>query len=169
MFRTALALLLLAAVASAEDSPLVALAKRSNRSASKTPVITNETLASSKGRISFTAGNTQSGQATSAENPAAVTPNVVPPVSSQAGRSATRVYPPATAAAAPTTEYVLPSTARNAEPQSSVRNVEPQSSVRNIEPQSTVRNAEPQSTARNVEPQSTVRNIEPQTTTTPAH
>src|SRR6266576_1102851 len=139
MFRTALALLLLAAVASAEDSPLVALAKRSNRSASKRPVITNETVAASKGRISFTAGNTQSGQATSAEIPAAATPTVVPPVPAQAGRSATRVYPPASAAAAPTQEYALPTTARNVEPQSSVRNVEPSSSVRNIDPQSTVR------------------------------
>jgi hypothetical protein len=155
MFRTALALLLLATVAAADDSPLVALAKRSKRTASKTPVITNETLEASKGRISY-AADASSTPSTSAPVPAAAKSTAVP-ADSQPRKQAPAAGPAATAA----TEYSLPSTARNIEPQSTVTLTTPQSTVHNVDPQSTARAADPQSTARNVDPQSTARNIEP--------
>jgi len=170
MLRTALALLLLATVASAEDSPLVALAKRSNRAASKTVVITNETVTASKGRISDPAGDTQPAQTTSAPATprAAATPAPARTPTPQATPAAAPAYPAKkTGAVAASPEYALPTTARNIEPQSTVRNVDPQSTARNVDPQSTVKNVDPQSTARTIEPQVTVRNIEPQTTNTP--
>jgi len=166
MLRTTLALLLFAGAALAQDSPLVALAKRSNRAASKTVVITNETIAASKGRISSADGDTQNSQTTAA--PAPARPTAARTASPQA--PATPAAKPAAktaAVVAPAAEYSLPSTARNIEPQSTVRNVDPQSTVRNVDPQSTVKNVDPQSTARTIEPQTTVRNIEPQTTNQP--
>ena len=53
MFRatTAALCLLFAATLVAEDSPLVALAKRTNKSKPKSKVITNETLSKSGGRV----------------------------------------------------------------------------------------------------------------------
>src|SRR3954470_17286907 len=139
MFRTILAVLLLATVASAEDSPLVALAKRSNRSASKLPVITNESVASSKGRISFTAGETPSVQASAGHVPAPASSTVAPTTPAP---PAARAYTPTTASAATSADYNLPSTARNIEPQSSATKTEPQSTARTIEPSSAARSAE---------------------------
>lgn len=165
MLRTTLALLLFAAVASAQDSPLVALAKRSNRAASKTVVITNETLATSKGRVSTSESETQVAQTTSAPAPATSPAPAAAPQA--AAKPATRPASAASAVVPPPAEYSLPSTARNIEPQSTVRNVDPQSTVRNVDPQSTVKNIDPQSTARTIDPQTTARNVEPQTTNQP--
>src|SRR3954447_11397262 len=102
MFRTLLAFLLFAGVASAQDSPLVALAKHSNRTASKRPVITNDTLATLKGRISFAAGETPSGPV----------PVYVPAPATPPAHAATSSLAPAVTA----TDYSLPSTARNIAP-----------------------------------------------------
>lgn len=143
MLRTTLAFLLLAGVASAQDSPLVALAKRTHRTASKTPVITNESLATLKGRVSFAAGQTQSAPA-----PAYV------PASSAPGPQARTT----SAAPAVPVDYSLPSSARNIEPQVSARTTMPESSAHTIEPTSGARTIEPQSTARTIEPQVVVRN-----------
>jgi len=154
-----------AAMASAEDSPLVALAKRTNRKAAKAPVITNETLARGKGRVSLPEGepaplpSIATTSASAVATAAATTPQPV----QQPERP--RVAPPA----APVTP------AQNA-PASTVRNIEPQSSARFITPAaSTVRTVQPsaaapvnpQSTAGRIDPQSTVRNIDPQQSNRP--
>src|SRR5688572_27283292 len=105
MLRTTLALLLVAGVVSvsAEDSPLVALAKRTNRKASKTPVITNDTIAATKGRISMgggegttTASNTKATSAPAAKAPAAKAAASPAPPTPQAAPAASQ-----TPAAAP--------------------------------------------------------------------
>src|SRR3954454_21411078 len=111
MFRTLLAFLLFAGVASAQDSPLVALAKHSNRNASKRPVITNDTLATLKGRISFTAGETPSGPV----------PTYVPAPPTPAAQAPTNSPAPAVIPA----YYSLPSSARNIAPQTSASNDSP--------------------------------------------
>src|SRR3954468_6024269 len=129
MFRTLLAFLLLAGVASAQDSPLVALAKHSNRNASKRPVITNDTLVTLKGRISFTAGETPSGPI-----PVYVPAPPTPPAQAPTSLPAPAVIP---------ADYSLPSTARNIAPQTSASTTAPQSTARTIEPSSGARNVEP--------------------------
>ena len=151
MFRIVLAVLFLAAVASAEDSPLVALTKHSNRTASKTPVITNETVASSKGRISFTAGEAPSVQAAPSHVAA---PAVLTTAPTTTAPPAARAYTPVTAPAA---DYNPPTTVRNIEPQSSATRTEPQSTARTIEPSSGARSVEPQSTARTIESQAVAK------------
>src|SRR5436853_5077915 len=127
MFRTLLAFLLFAGIASAQDSPLVALAKHSNRSTSKRPVITNDTLATLKGRISFTAGETPSGPV----------PTYVPAPPTPAPHAAPTTSP---APAVTAEDYSLPSTARNIAPQTSASTTAPQSTARTIEPVSGARN-----------------------------
>jgi hypothetical protein len=153
MLRTIVALCLATAFvsASAEDSPMVALAKRTNRKASKAPVITNETLANSKGRMSMSSGETVPPPAI------ALTPS---PTVQAATKPAAQTIPAAS---------FQPAT-RPADPNSTVRNIEPQSSARYITPQSTARttqaptapNITPQSSNTNITPASTARNITPQ-------
>jgi len=161
MLRTTILLFLVAvaSVAWAEDSPLVALAKRTNRKASSRPVITNETVAASKGRISVSSAEpvkSSSPRATGAPAPAA-------PSQPQA-RATTAAAPanpqPATPAA-PTSGYPA-STARNIEPTSSAQTITPQSTARTIDPSTGARTIDPQSTAGTIQPASTARNIEPQ-------
>jgi hypothetical protein len=174
MIKTTLGLLLVATVASAsaQDSPLVALAKRTNRKAPKTTVITNETVAAASGRLSMPAGD-----ASKAAAPA--TSSTARPEAQVNGASVQTVAPPpaAKAKAQPqtaeqprrtTVRNIQPeSTARNLDPASSARNIQPESTVRNVQPESSARNVEPATTARNIEPASTARNIEPETNTPP--
>src|SRR5687767_10909702 len=77
MLRITIVLLLVAGVASAEDSPLVALAKRTNRKASKTPVITNQTVG--RGRIAIPTGGAPPTPAAAATPAAPATPAPVAP------------------------------------------------------------------------------------------
>lgn len=160
MRKTALiAFALLAVTAIAEDSPLVALAKRSHRAESKTPVITNDTLIKS-GRASFATGDPANAPtlppAQSAPAPAASAPSPATPVAQP------RFNYPAPGADA---QQATSSSVRNIDPtQSTVRYIEPQSTVRNIDTAVTVRNIDPQSTANNIDPQSTARTIEPVST-----
>lgn len=135
-------LLLIAAVASAEDSPLVALAKRTNRKASRTPVITNEMVARSNGRLSMPAGETI--------NPA----NSLPPLAPAAAAATTK---PANAA----------SNTGTVEPQSPIRFLSPQSTARNIDPSSGAVRITPQITAQTVQPESTAQTVQPQISTPP--
>ncbi|HWW62138.1 MAG TPA: hypothetical protein VN181_12280 [Thermoanaerobaculia bacterium] len=134
------AILLVAGVASAEDSPLVALAKRTNRKGSKTPVITHETLANSVGRVSTAAETT-----TSSSAPFTVPPVVMPAAPAPPKRELTA----ASTEPAPETGYPA-STARNVEAQSSARTIDPSSGAGRIEAQSTVRTIQPESSAQNI-------------------
>jgi hypothetical protein len=130
-------LLTTAMVSAAEDSPLVALAKRTNRKAAKTPVITNATLAGStigKGRVSMPAGE------------ALPLPRVPSAAAPQAAATPAAAPAPRAAAAAPV------ATTTPAYPSSTARIIEPQSSIRSIVPSAAAGMA-PQSTARNVETQ----------------
>lgn len=158
MLRITILVVLAAASVSAQDSPLVALAKRTNRAASKTPVITNETLARSRGRLSTPAGET----ATASNAQPAFVPSAAPsqPVAPRTPQA------PVTEPATPP-GYPAASTVRNVEPQSSAQFVNPQSTARTIVPASGATHVNPQSTAQTVQPASTARNIPPQTTTTP--
>ena len=160
MIRTALALTLVAAFASAEDSPLVALAKRTNRKVSKTPVITNETLAQSKGR--FSASTAEPAPLPRAVTTASSIANAQPAAQPQTAAASSV---PATPAPRPIQPAVAPaygtSTVRNIDPATSARNIEPQSTARTITP-SAPPTVTPQSSARNVQPSSTARNIQPQ-------
>ncbi|HEX2123617.1 MAG TPA: hypothetical protein VHL59_18450 [Thermoanaerobaculia bacterium] len=169
MLRTALVVLLVAGVASAEDSPLVALAKRTNRKASKTPVITNETVAASKGRLSMAAGDTTASTGTQETSAAVVAGPVSPARLAPQAKADAQPQAPAPAAAAVVDPYRTPtnpaSTVRNIEPQSSARNTDPQVTARTIDPSAAPVNANPQSTARTIAPESTARNIQPQQTT----
>jgi hypothetical protein len=168
MVKAIVGLLLVAAVASAEDSPLVALAKRANRKASKTPVITNDTVARSRGRFSLPAGqetataaDVSSASAGSAASPAAPPPPAAMPapvVTPKPAAAPTQGVTPGTLG----TGAYAESTARNIQPaQSTVRNIEPQSSARNVTPASSARSI-PAPTPPTVVPQSTARNIQPQ-------
>ena len=163
MLRFTIALLLAAGVVSAQDSPLVALAKRSNRKASKTPVITNQTVGQRSGRIStvdgavppLTTGTTAAAPATAA-SPAPVT---------QPARPAT----PAAPAPAMASSMVAPAdpkaaSVRNIDPYSTARSVEPSSSARTVAPVSGAQNINPTSTVQTVQPTSTVRTVAPQST-----
>ena len=160
MIRTTLALLLTTAVVMAQDSPLVALAKRTNRKASKTPVITNETVARSKGRVSLPAGDTQ---AVAAALPALPTPTAAPTAQEETPRQPARA-----ATAAATAPYTAPATTtvRNITPESTARTIMPET-ARTIEPATTARQITPQSTVPTVQPASTARNIQPQTSNPP--
>lgn len=162
-----LGLLLTTTLVSAEDSPLVALAKRTNRTVSKKPVITNATLSGSagKGRVSMSSGEAVplpsiAAAPARAQSAAAVAAAAATPATPQA---------PATAAPAATTP-ATPAPAVSAYGASTVRNIDPQSSARAIAPASTGRTIEAASTSRTIEatnagridPQSTARNIQPQ-------
>ncbi len=168
MLRIALVVMLVAGVASAsaQDSPLVALAKRTNRKASKTPVITNETVAASKGRLSTAAGDTTASTSTQT---AVVAGTVSPAPMAPQAKAKAEAQAQAQAATPEVPAYRTPtnpaSTVRNIEPQSSARNTDPQITARTIDPSAAPENANPQSTARTIAPESTARTIQPQQTT----
>lgn len=145
MRRTALLLIFaVAGVAAAQDSPYVALAKRTNRKA-KSPVITNETVANSKGRLSTPAGET-----TPAENAMRFSA----PTSAKTAKPAVK--------AQESTQPALPqTTAKNLAPQSTAPVVKPQSTAPVVAPQSTAPVVKPQSTNRAAEPGSTAKNVNP--------
>lgn len=149
-------LLLATAVVSAEDSPLVALAKRSNRTVSKTRVITNDTVGGgSRGRVSMSTGEAVPLPRTgAAPAPAAAPATPQAPPTPQAPATPQATTPPA---ASP---YGT-STVRNVEPQSSARVIAPASSGRTIAPASTSRTIDATNAGR-IDPQSTARNIQPQ-------
>ncbi len=146
--RTIVFGMLLAATAmSAEDSPLVALAKRVNRAKSKTMVITNETVTHSKGRFSQASGDATPAPlptpAASSPAPAAPTPQAKPvalpapqrtPLPGEVGSGA-----------------YGESTARIIEPQSSARNIEPGVRAQPMGP-TVVAPVLPESSARNITP-----------------
>lgn len=149
------ALLLVASfTAVAQDSPLVALAKRTNRKASKSKVITNETLvtASSRGRVSVATGDTSAPP----PPPAEVTP---------AGQRSYVVSstPAAPREIAPEPTYPAASV-RNIDPASSARSVAPASTARSVDASNGVRYIDPQSTSRTIQPGSSAQNIQPQST-----
>ena len=150
MLRITIALLLVAGVASAEDSPLVALAKRTNRKASKTPVITNQNVG--RGRVAIPTGDA----------PPAVTP--APATTPTAAAPAAPALPAwllesPRPAAPPVPE--LSSTARSVAPQSSAQTTMATTSARNVAPTSGAVNYAPQSTAGSVAPASTAQNVQP--------
>ncbi|HET7437392.1 MAG TPA: hypothetical protein VFN10_21990 [Thermoanaerobaculia bacterium] len=150
---TTAVLLLTATVVAADDSPLVALAKRSHRNAPASAiVITNETLAKSGGRLSVASGEAR--------------PINLPPAADVApAANATPANKPA-AAAAP----VAPAVDLDNYPVSSARKIEPQITARTIDAQSTARTidpvvapiAPPPMTVQVYEPQGSARVIEPQ-------
>lgn len=154
----AVAFLLVTVSAAAEDSPLVALAKRTNRQASKRPVITNETLAKSSNKVSFASGDSL---------PAPALPKAPStPTSQQTANSPVAQNAPKDLAGQ-AGNYPT-STARTIDPQSSARTIDPQSTAGTIQPTSdTVRQINPTSTAANIQPQSTAQNIVPQTANPP--
>ena len=149
MRKLALAVLLLASVSVlADDSALVAMAKRTHRAASKTPVITNDTLAASKGRISVASGTA------SAPAPSSYTP----PSTSAPQHAGVAVAPNKLA---PTYDnFTVPQAVAGTAPQSSVRNTPVESTARSEAPSSSARTIQPESTARNIDPESTVRNAD---------
>ena len=153
MRKLTLAILLLASVSVfADDSDLVALARRTHRAASKTPVITNDTLAASKGRISISSGSASTPTVTPA--PASYTPASTP----AAPHASVAVAPNKLA---PTYDNVtVPNAVATTAPQSSVRYTPAESTARSETPASTAHNIQPDSTARNIEPESTVRNAD---------
>jgi hypothetical protein len=164
--RLGIAVLVLAAftVSAQEDSPLVALAKRSNRKASKTPVITNATVSGSKGRVSFGGGeNGQTTAALPAPTIAAATaaaPNAKAQPAKAAAASAKPAYPAATAQmpassgpASSATFKPITSTATYVAPPSSARTMPATSAVPVAGAQNTVRTVQPTSSARNIDAQ----------------
>ena len=164
MLRAIIPLCLVAAFASAEDSPLVALAKRTNHKASKRPVITNETVAASRGWISIAFGETTASSMTPA---VASSPSPIPPPSPTVAAPANLASPTIPSAAATQTSSYPSSTVRNIEPASSVTTVAPESTTRTTEPSSGAGRIDIQSTARTIEPDSTVHNSQPQTSKPP--
>ena len=135
--------LLVASVAIGEDSPLVAAAKRTNRKASKTPVITNAKLSKSRAHLS-----------TAAENLA--------PLPKPEAAPAPPVRPETTAAPASTRPSAIPTTARSVAPQSTAGTVAPTTGAQTVVPQSTGQTVAPQSTGQSLAPQSTARTVAPQ-------
>jgi len=158
MRKLTLAILLLASVSAlADDSDLVALAKRTHRATSKTPVITNDTLAASKGRISISSGTASTPAATPAVMPAVSTSTpAAKPVAQQASVA---VAP--NRVSAPIDNVTVPAAVASTEPQSSSVHYTPaESTARIMTPESSARDIQPQSTARNIQPESTVRNTD---------
>lgn len=129
----------------------MALAKRTNRKASKTPVITNETVAASKGRLSIASEN--SAPLPKFEPSATPAPAAKKPAATAASTSATPPSPP--------------STARNLEAQVTNRNMGAQSTAGVIKPTVGARNLDAQSTGRSYQGESTARTIPAQDSTRP--
>ncbi|HVG24073.1 MAG TPA: hypothetical protein VND45_07970 [Thermoanaerobaculia bacterium] len=157
MRKTIFAVLVLsAAVVSAEDSPMVALAKRSNRKASKAPLITNETIARSRGHVSLPAGT--------AVNAPAPLPATVDAATTPAAAPTPRAAATEPARTDALGRSYAPSSARNIAPESTARNITPTSSARTINPTTAAGNITPQTTAGRIDPRSTARTITPQST-----
>jgi hypothetical protein len=169
MLRIILVSLVFAGVVSAQDSPLVALAKKSNRKASKTPVITHQTLAN-RDRIAVPAAE----PAPAAEpTPATAAHPAVAPAPATAATPATAPAKPAAPAGARVAVAAVPSNYSG----TTVRNIEPSSSAQVIAAQSTAATTpltsgagrfEPQATGRAVQPASTARSVQPQAGNKPA-
>jgi hypothetical protein len=151
MRKTVLGILLVAAsVSFAQDSPLVAAAKKTNRKNPKTTVITNDTVGKGSGRVSYASG---------APKPLPVVPattSTAPATPAQKADNTPRPtnQPPATD---PVSGY-----------QTTVRNIEPQSTIRTTTPQATTARAPqtvpttmPNSAGRNIDPSSSARNVQP--------
>jgi len=157
MRKLTLAILLLAGVSVlADDSDLVALAKRTHRATSKTPVITNDTLAASKGRISISSGPASA----PAPAPAAM-PAVSTTTSAPAPQHAAGVAVAPNRVSAPIDNVSMPAEVAPTAPQTSSVHYSPaEGTARSVTPESTARNIEPTSTARNIQPESTVRNAD---------
>jgi hypothetical protein len=159
MLRTFIALCLVAGFASAEDSPLVALAKRTNasRKPSKRTVITNETLAGGRSVLT-TAGGQAAGSATTTDpSPYALYLATAPRLPVRPASEAT----PDTMSTDSRPLYPA-TTARTIEPTITAVTIEPESTIRTIEPTSGAQNIEPQVTARSIPTESTANTIEPQ-------
>lgn len=160
MFRTTLVVILLAGFAAAQDSPYVALAKRTNRKASKTRVITNETLVRARTYSESTEGEqatTAPAAAAATAQQAAVTEETPAPAPVASVNATTGLLLPPVEQL---TEPSYPTTAKTIAPESTARTV-PAEMARNIEPTSGAQTIEPQSTIQAVEPASSARNIEP--------
>ncbi|HUR79408.1 MAG TPA: hypothetical protein VM733_01485 [Thermoanaerobaculia bacterium] len=150
-------MLLATAMVSAEDSPLVALAKRSNRAKSKIPVITNQSVAHSKGRFSQSSGDAVTPVTVAAPSPAAPTP--VAAATPVAAKPAPAVNPRITMPGEVGSGAYGASTARIIEPQSSARNIDP-TGVRATAPTAATQPMGP-TIVQPVTPQSSARNIAP--------
>lgn len=168
MLKAAAVLLLATFAVSAEDSPMVALAKRANRKASKTPVITNDTVAASRGRFSQPTGEApvQPPTRPTTATASTIATTVTPPAPARPPEVATVPAPrPQQPVALPGqvgSGAFAPSTARNIEPQSTARNITPAATtVSTIQPQSSARTIQTTS-GQPITPQSTARNIQPQ-------
>ncbi|HYH07740.1 MAG TPA: hypothetical protein VEK11_11855 [Thermoanaerobaculia bacterium] len=159
MRKIVLGLLLVTTVASAEDSPLVAAAKRTNRKAPKSRVITNDTLArSGGGRMAVASGEAK---------PLPVVPPSTTPA--PAPQSTSRPSPTTVPAPAPAMGDGTPYTsARNIDPQASARTIAPTSSITVAPPPSSAGRIDPSSSGRNIDPSSSARNIEPQAVKPPS-
>jgi hypothetical protein len=151
----------LVSATSAEDSPLVALAKRTNRKATpKAPVITNEMVSKSKGRLSMAGGD-----GTTATNSAPTLPPAAAPAPATTTTPPPVGVPVVRVTSAPAPAY--PSSARNIDPQSTVQFRDAQASARTIDPTSGAGRIDPQSTAGTIQPATTAQNIPPQSTSAP--
>ncbi|HEY0139850.1 MAG TPA: hypothetical protein VGF48_03080 [Thermoanaerobaculia bacterium] len=168
MLRTLPLVLLLAGTVLAADSPLVAAAKRSNRKASKTPVITNDTVGGSRGRVSTSTPAevtaSTNGQPANAQRASATGMTAAPAPAAPTKAAAPTEPAPVVVVSAnpsfPTTtvrNIEKSSTAQTSATTSTARIIEATSGARVIEAQSTVQTTSPQSTARNIEPQQTSR------------
>lgn len=160
MRNLTLAILLLASVSVlADDSDLVALAKRTHRATSKTPVITNDTLAASKGRISISSGTASPPAPAPAAMPAVSTTSA--PAPKPVAQHAAGVAVAPNRVSAPIDNVTLPAEVAPTAPQTSSVHYSPaEGTARSVTPESTARNIEPTSTARNIQPESTVRNAD---------
>lgn len=178
MYKILAAVALVTTAVAAADSPLVALAKRTNRAGSKSPVITNETLAKTRGTFSTAGGESAAAEppkasaksaSTIARQPAvkvegASAPAPDPAAAKTAPAAASAVLTPRSAPAMSSVGMsVYPqTTVRNIEPQSTARTVTPASTAGTINPTSTASTSTPATSAQNIQPQSTARTIEPQ-------
>ncbi len=160
MLRATLICLLLTFTATvvAEDSPLVALAKRTNRAKPKAKVITNETLTKDDGRFSTTATQPQI--------------NVPPPSAAPTTASKSKPAPAPAAQPKPADSYAtgqvrtdlrgmqwVPATASN--PQTS-QNIAPVSTQKPVAVESPYKPTEAPSSAKSITPDSTARVITPE-------
>lgn len=158
MRKLMILVLLAAATISAGDSPLVALAKRTNRKASKTPVITNDTVAKSKGRLSAAGGDATA--STGAQPARTASPSYSQPEASTARKESTPASTAAPNYPSTTVRTIQPqSTAATLNPSSTARTIQASSGAGKIAAQSTAQTVRPASTAQTSRPSSTAQNI----------
>ena len=145
-------LALAAAVSAFADSPMVQLAKRANRKASTSRVITNATVGKGEGRVS------------TGSQPAAAAPTV--PQSASTTTSAPAKQPaPRTDTAPLPNAYQQPPQKNSSMPASSAKNVEPTSSAKSNDPTITAHSTTPPSNVKTTQPTAnTVKNTTPSTT-----